>query len=596
MRFFRLTWLQMPAGMAWALLAALLPAAETPTSSPDPLAARRAAAQQAITDLDANAFSVRRKAAAMLESLVDDSELAPYLAEQFERVLLSGDTSFEVRSHLEPLLPRVALPLAAVGAVPAIDQIDPLVQRLSSDSFAARVDAQHRLQAMLQRRDAIGPLFIALKQRSADAKLATEDRRALEPLLDRAREAWLMAGPDQVPLPVPSDEQMQEWMATLTAPAESPVDDLPATDRFRRNQAERELLDLVARDDTRDRVLVLLEQQIAAHPQTDGGALLRSIADFARPGMAAEVWMNRSHVTVQYLLVNMPQFNEGAQKSTHFDRIDEVTAHCVSGVSLLPGEYPVRVAIPHPTPGYETMYFLTNLPTPRRRLLFEYQLKRDEAERLREITRRTIEQAIAAKQPWSETRILLLNQLDPRTVSRLIPGYFAAVNNQKLLAPLPELGSQPTLHEAICFMLSRMGTHEVVPTLLQMARSAPRETPSGENPVRIAAIAALAIAQRDPMLDVDRWLLSLIDDETPMVDAVDQPPLLGPCAAAMLLDRHGVSPRAFGLQITPETGIGQFRFTGYRYGGPNDAEEVRRWWRREGQAASLERQRQAERP
>src|SRR4029078_5820862 len=92
----------------------------------------------------------------------------------------------------------------------------------------------------------------------------------------------------------------------------------------------------------------------------DAEARLREIADFARPAMAAEVWTHssfdwehRQHVTVQHLLVDVPQYPEISTKATHFDRIDDKTAHCVSGNNLTPGDYPVGGAIPHPPPAPE---------------------------------------------------------------------------------------------------------------------------------------------------------------------------------------------------------------------------------------------------
>ncbi len=78
---------------------------------------------------------------------------------------------------------------------------------------------------------------------------------------------------------------------------------------------------------------------------------LQELVDFARPCLAAEVWSNHAHMTVQYLIVDLPQYNEMTGLSTHFDRIDDLTAHCVSGNSLTEGNYPVRIAIPHPEVG-----------------------------------------------------------------------------------------------------------------------------------------------------------------------------------------------------------------------------------------------------
>src|SRR6185436_7373937 len=103
---------------------------------------------------------------------------------------------------------------------------------------------------------------------------------------------------------------------------------------------------------------------------------LRAVYEWTQPAMVAEIWSAQRHVTIQYLLVDVPQFPEGGLRATHFDSIDERTAHCVSGNSLVPGDYAVGVAIPHPE-GREVMFHLQNLPTPRRRLAYTYKVKRD---------------------------------------------------------------------------------------------------------------------------------------------------------------------------------------------------------------------------
>ena len=67
--------------------------------------------------------------------------------------------------------------------------------------------------------------------------------------------------------------------------------------------------------------------------------------------MAAEIWEDHQHGTVQYLLIGVPQYPERMTRATFFDKIDDTTAHCVSGNSLAPGDYPVGIAIP-PTHTY----------------------------------------------------------------------------------------------------------------------------------------------------------------------------------------------------------------------------------------------------
>jgi hypothetical protein len=557
--------------------------ARADTAAVDPAVVNEVRA--AIAALDDEEFAARGMAAKRLAQRIGDPRLASFLAGEFAQVLLSTDTSFEVRTRIEALCAQLPLPPPApLDALPPASEIAPLVDQLSSDSYATRDSAQRRIKSMLSRVELIGPTLVELKRRMADLASTAESRRVLEPLLDQAREAWLSGDPARVRLPGVSSEKIARWVEDLTQ-LEQPENG----DRFRREMAERELLDLIARDDTRSRVLEILGAKIAAAPDAATSTTLQSIADFAKPAMVAEVWANRMHLTVQYLLVDVPQINEPSlgnprATKTHFDRIDDDIAHCVSGASLTEGDYPVRIAIGHPEPTHEVMFYLTNLPTARRRLLYEYQVKRDESVRLREISQRTVDYFVGQQRALDQTQVLILAQLDPNVVSRFVGRYFQMVPNQRLLSSTTELQHQLTVHAGICYALTRVGTREAVPALEQLARSGRLGKPSFENPYQMAWIAALAIAQRDPWPQVDQWLASLVDQDTPLAISVDPPPQLGPTAAAMLLDRHGLSTRAFGLDATNEVLIGQCRFIGYRFASAKDRQDVGRWWQKQKHA------------
>lgn len=557
------------------------------TAPLDPAEVEPGVAQQvrsALAELDDERFVVRQRAEERLEQFVGDHRLALFLSGEFDRVLRRGAASVEVRWRLAALahrLPQAPQP-AAVGK-PPVGDIPALLGRLQADSCGERDAARASLQAALEHAELIGPIWLELKRLAADTGLTVAMRRELEPLLDQARKAWLLADAQAVVLPSVSEEQMNRLIdvATQIAPDEDSIT------RFRREQAERDLLDLVARDDTRDALLKLIEARTAAAGEDANAVLtLRYIADFSRPAMAAEVWGNRLHLTVQYLLVGLPQLNmyDGMGKSTHFDRIDETTAHCVTGNSLLTGDYPVRVAIPHPEPGVDRMFYLTNLPTPRRRLAYEYLVKRDSALRLREITQRSVNDILGTQRILSENEVLLLAQLDPSVVSRFVGAYFQNVPDRKLVTTTMELAGQGTVHGGICVLLSRFGTRDAVPALEQLARSE-RLKPSYESPYQIAWIAALAIAQRDPWPGVDAWLAELIDNTTPLVITGDGRPELGASAAALLLDRHGASTRPFGLETIGEPATERLRFTGYRFASQQDRQDVKRWWASEKKRA-----------
>ncbi|MEX0676520.1 MAG: hypothetical protein WD063_05560 [Pirellulales bacterium] len=553
--------------------------------------AQEAVAQEVsrlIGELDDPEFAKRNKAADRLEELVDRPLLAPFLSSRFRQALLSPATSFEVRSRLEPLtrsLPKTS----SVEPKPSAAQIVPLLDQLNSDAYADRDSAARQLKAMLAHVELIAPVWLELERRAADPALSSSGRRALEPLVDQAHEAWLLADPEQLPLPKPPADQIAGWIDDV-----SRLNDLVPADLVRRTQAERKLLDLIARDDTREQMLGMLRERIAA----DGGAAhspLQDLVDFARPAIAAEVWSNQLHIYQQYLIVGLPQYNEAADppKATLFDRVDDQTAHCVSGNALNPGDYPVRVAIPHPLPGQETMYYLTNLPTPRRRLAYEYHRRRDERLRLREISERTLNYYLARGTPLGENEVLMLAQLDPRTVSRLIGTYFETVPDGSLISTLNGLISQPTVHGGIAAVISRIGTREAVPALERLARSGTLGQLSNENRLDVAWVAALAIAQRDPWPDVDEWLAQLVDEQLPLSSGLDRPPDLGASAAGLLLDRHGASTTPFGLETAGESVTDSYRFVGYRFSSQRDRQDVNRWWQRKkalaraGRAAQL---------
>jgi hypothetical protein len=578
-----------------ALVAALLVLAPVPSLADEPQAASNISQEVdgLIAALDDADFATRRDAAERLEKLTQREELAGYLAVRFRTALASPEVSFEARSHLEPL---VRLLPAAPDAVskPSASAIGPLVEQLKSDSYAKRDSAARQLRAMLEHAELIVPVWTELKKFAADPALSTSGRRALRPLLDRAHEAWLLADPKQVPLPKPAPDEIKRLIEVFIAEqaAQSP-------EVYERTPAERELLDLIARDDTQAEVLEQLHQRLAEQAEGPGSAALQHLIDFSRPGMAAEAWSNQHHTTLQYLLIGVPQYNETltTPRATHFDRIDDHSAHCVSGNSLTEGEYPVRVAIPHPEPGRETLFVLTNLPTPRRRLAFEYAVERDERLRLRELTERTLTYFLERKTPLSEVEVLMLAQLEPHAVSRFVGDYFQKVPNAPLNATAGGLNTQQTVYAGMCAVLARTGTREALPALEKLARSGALGKPTYPNRVEIGWVAALAIAQREERDEIDVWLASLIDETVKLTTDPDMPPDLGASAAGLLLDRHGVAVRPFGLWTSGESVTEAYAFVGYRFSTAEDRENVKRWWQKQKELLTAARSKpQAEEP
>ncbi len=556
--------------------AALLP----PVWAQEPAAVDASVAQrvdQLLVALDDPNFNVRRQAADGLQAMIGEASLSPFLAKRFQHALVSENRSFEVRTRLEALLRRLP-ETPPTEPQPMRDAIAPLLKQLNSDQYVDRDSSVRQLSAMLAYKDLIVPVWLQIKQRAADPKATASERRLLDPLIDKAHYAWLLSDVPDDALPLPGDEQIEAWIAEASKPEN--VEEISV---FSRSPAERELLDLIARDDTCEHVLALLQAKIDGATDKVNLQRLQNLVDFARPGMAAEGWSNHTNTVLQYLLINVPQYNDAITppRATHFDRIDDQTAHCVTGNSLTEGDYPVRVAIPHPEPGRDTMFYLTNLPTPRSRLAFEYSVRRDEHTRLAEISKRTLDYFLNRKTPLSEVEILLLAQLDPRAVSRFVGDYFASVPNAPLASTPNGLNSQTTLYGGICAVLSRVGTHDAVPALEKLARSGALGKPVYPNRVEVAWVALLAIAARDPWPEVDPWLAALIDETLPLTTDPDLPPELGASAAGLLIDRRGASVRPFGLVTAGESVTDAFQFYGYRFTTEDDRADVKRWWKKQ---------------
>jgi hypothetical protein len=271
----------------------------------------------ALKRLDSDTFVEREEAALQLDTLLEDRRLGSYLAAEFGRRLLAPDTSLEVRARLERYLKELpAAPAASDEPTPSAAEIGPLLDRLNGDLSAQRDTAQRRLKAMLSHVELVSPMLQQVKLRLADPGLNLQPRRALESVLDRAREVWVHAEPSDVQLPPVSLKQMTRWLDDYAL-----ADPPGVANRQRRDTAHRELVDLLVRDDTRKTLIRLLNQRAAAARGNAPGRY-QELIDFAKPAMAAEVWghqtsrdgvgqiddwNHRQHITVQHLLVGVPQ-------------------------------------------------------------------------------------------------------------------------------------------------------------------------------------------------------------------------------------------------------------------------------------------------
>ncbi len=531
-----------------------------------------------LKQLDSDRYTVRQKASSRLEELASDSSSAKALASELQRALVRSDLSFEVRKRLESLARRLPRALPQPVASVSMDEVNRLIDQLESDCYSDRLGAAERIEWLLSSDRLVAPIATRLNERMRHPDLSTDARQWLEPIAEKARGAWLASDPKSWILPAVSQDQVHRW-----------IDEL-ATEDSRRSPARRraceiayrELRDFLARDDEVPGVKAAISAKLAeAGVGREGAEQLQKLLDLTRPALVAEFWQNRQHRGSQYLLVGEPSWGQLAQRPSHFDRIDDQTAHCVSGQNLSPGDYPVGVAIPHPNPRlHGTAFFhLVNLPTPRRRMAYEYQRQRDEAQRLTEISRRTVERLLQRKKHLSETELLMLFQLDPEVMSALAAKMLMVVDDQPLdQQGVERLGGRPTHHGMLCAVLASEGTEVAIPALMKAIQSQRILPPGPGAPYQLDWIAALSIAGRHPWPNVDQWLAGLMAHRDPLALGRQFPPQLGATAAAALLERHHEDPTRFGLEAVFDPTMEGLGVHGYRFAGSDYSAAVGRWW------------------
>lgn len=530
-------------------------------------------------DLDSDHFVVRREAAAHLRRMARRPEMRRMLAEEFERVLLSSETSLEVRSQLERLRVDADLPRAVPepSAKTSAEEVQRLVGQLDDASYARRLGAARRLEWLLRDPEAVVLIVAALRERLSSAELSADARHWLEPIWGRARGLWLATDPATWRLPPVGDEQIARWIDDLARPV--PQGARPEAWPVHRDAA-RELRDLLARDEYVSRVRKAIEARLAAgNVAPPGAARFQELIELCRPAMVAEFWQGGHHRGIQHLLIGVPSQSPGAPRPSHFDRIDDKVAHCVSGTNLSEGNYPVGVAIAHPNQK-DAIFHLVNLPTPRRRMAYEYLVKRDEARRYAELSRRTFDRLLKIGQPLGGGDLLMLRQLDPRELSRFAGKFFLAVADDRLAYDGIEwTGTQGSRHNLLCVYLAANGTREAAPELLEAIKRHRILPPRAEAPYQMAWIAALSIAARDPWPEVDTWLAAQIGRSDPLVIGREgHPPELGATAAAILLARHGRTPSQFGLEPARDDVLDDLGLKAQRFTAPDWRAKVLKWW------------------
>jgi hypothetical protein len=564
--------------VCWGLLAACAVAAAPPEPNP----ALGDEIERLFVDLDADEFSVRTAAFERLQELSAQEHARPLLAESVKRAMVGAEISFEVRKQLERL--GRDLPAVDLASAPKADAqvVDDLLTQLADDSYARRLGAESRLRWLLGNADSVGLIYERVKHNAGSIRLGHEQAQALKQIYESARAAWLndKARKDD---PVASAEQVERLVGQLARTG--------LKDRFRLTEeptAVVKLRDLLANDANIGPIRDALEARRATGDESSEAIQhLNDLLELTKPAMVAEFWRNGRHEGIQHLLVGVPSVIEN-QGASHFDRIDDQTAHCVSGVNLSEGDYPVGVAFPHPRER-NSFFHLVNLPTPRRRMAYEYHVKEDEGGRYAALVARTLDRYLTERLPIDERALSMIMQFNPREVSRFAGRYLTAVDDRRVVIqstvgttpPTNAVISRegPSIHGLLCSWLASKGTQDAVPGLLAAIEKNRVLAPTETSPCRFDRFAALAIAHRDPWPHVDHWLAEMLPRSEPMVLGQAEQPELGATAAAILLRRHGGSLDDFDLIACGDGYARRYGFQAYRYGVADADRKVAAWWK-----------------
>ncbi len=525
-----------------------------------------------LKELDSNRFEVRHRAAERIEAMVARPELAAVLAGEFQRVLRQPELSFEVRWHVKNWARRLPSVVAAPPADASAEELDRLVQQLDADSYSARSGAALRFEWLLSNHKLVTPLLMRVKTRLNESGVVSDSRQPLVIAWQRARAAWLLGGARTDDLPPVTEEQMAGWLNDLARPTDG-------NGRYPREAAERELLDLLARDAFVPKLKKAIEERLAkAGDNSDYATRLATLLEWTKPELVAEYWEDGHQENEQHLLVGVPTLSPGAARPSHFDRVDDRTAHCVSGNSLSPGDYPVGIAFPHPK-REGAAFHLVNLPTPQRRMAYTCFVKTDESKRLTELTKRTLDRIVAERRPLTESELLMLVTLDAAEVSRFAAKHFATAEDRALAenGP-PRLGGRPSHFGLLCVLLAKQGTKEAMPGLADAIEKKVFLPPSARAQYRLHWLAALAIALRDPWPDADQWLIKNLEQSEPLVEGQPDPAEVGASAAAALLIRHQQMPSDFGLAAAADPLLNHLKVPGFRYRDASTPKQIRKWW------------------
>ncbi len=551
-----------------------------------------------VTELNATRFEVREHASQELDALTEKEEIRQTLADAIDHALNSTELNFEARSRLSVVAKRLPQPGKSQTDRADRAEIENLIAQLSANEPGVRAGSEARLKSLVAVQKTSTTIMLALKEGLLSNDLDTPTRAKLRMLLEDARGAWLTSDPASWDLPAVADEQIENWIEALAQRAPQGVDRTAFQE-----VAQNELTDLLARDEYLDRVRTAIEKCLERKDlDLDAVKRLEAVHEWTKPAMVAEFWQGYQHLGIQHLLVDVPSVPEGGVRASHFDRIDDEVAHCVSGNTLSPGDYPVGVFFPHPQQG-AAQFHLVNLPTPRRRLAYEYSV-RTQADEVRggAILRRTLDRILADGQLLSNSTILMLEELDDGSVSEFTGPYLMKVDDSAYMQGEAQFIGNLSRHQNLCCMLARNGSHQALPGLLAAIKANRFLSPVPETPYVWPWIAVLSITVHDPWPEADEFLSRLLERTDPLVlakepldpgslDPNTEPPKgegsraavpdVGATAAAILLSRNGIPPSVFGLEAVSYSSLASLDCPASHFREAKDRQRVLEWWRKQ---------------
>lgn len=546
--------------------------------------------QDILAGLDSTRAGIRAQAEQRLRQMRADPSVAGCLDEYVRRSLWRTDLSYETRRILASLQPldqpsgKAAPEQASASSTPdqpprlSKAEVRQEIEALLDDHFARRAAARHRLAVAFRNPSSCAAAIDAMRSIIRGSELDLAAIREIRNAWEAALAGWVVASQPEPRLEEWSRGELVECLERLTAAVNSASALAPERAALSVLHFECALADPLGLAVAVDVLQEWSDRSISPEVRP----VIEQLREWTKPAMVAEYWSEGRHLGEQHMLVGVPSQVPGAARPSHFARIDDRWAECVSGNSLSPGQYPTHVAIPHPM-SESAFFHLVNLPTPRRRLAYRYTSKLDDSRRLVEISRRTIDRFLDPPRPLTEPETVLLGLLDPAEVGRFVEKYFFQVEdgpfNQSDPAQ-PRLGGRPSRLGLVCAILAKKGDRRSLSGLMRAIAQGRFRPPTSDCPYRMEYVALIAVAGRDGRDDALRCLIEIVDNCSNLAeDGRAAPPEVGPTAAAVVLKHVRTDPIEFGLVRVNDSVLESVGVEGYRSTTPDYIDRFRQWWR-----------------